>query len=145
MELTNYDNSEMYIQAMKARMSGDNHTLNRISSAKSPGEMKALGTKVNKFNPEVWAKSLMDIAIYYLHAKFTQNKIMANCLLATCDNVLVEESPNDKLWGIGLSMFDPMTWAEIVQGKALMQVWKTIREASSYQNTTYHISKKIIM
>ncbi len=77
-----YDNSEMYIQAMKARMFGDNHTLNRILSAKSPGEMKALGTKVNKFNPEVWAKSVMDIAINCLHAKFTQNKKMTNCLLA---------------------------------------------------------------
>ncbi len=117
-------------------------------SAKSAGEMKALGTKVNKFNPEVWAKSVMDIAINCLHAKFTQNNNMANCLLATGDNVLVEASPNDKLWGIGIYMFDPMIitkqslWGENVQGKALMQVRKTIREASSSQNTTSHVSKK---
>ncbi len=128
-----YDNSEMYIQAMKARMFGDNHTLNRILSAKTTGEMKALGTKVKKFNPEVWAQFVTDIAINCLHAKFTQNK---------------KKSPNNKLWGIGISMFDPMImtkqslWGENVQVKALMQVRKTIKEASSSQNTTSNISKQ---
>ncbi len=76
---------------------------------------------------------------------------MAKCLLVTGDNALVKASPKVKLWGIGLSMFDPMImtkqslWGENVQGKALMQVWKTIREASISQNTTSHISKKTIM
>ncbi len=63
--------------------------------------------------------------------------------------MLIEASPNNKLWGIGISIFDPMImtkqslWGENVQGKALMQVRKTIREASSSQNSTSHFSKKL--
>ena len=39
-------------------------------------------------------------------AKFTQNPSMKAFLLSTGDSVLVEASPLDKIWGIGLKMED---------------------------------------
>ncbi len=48
---------------------------------------------------------------------------MADSLLATGNNVLIGASPNDKLWGIGLFMFDPMImnkqsfWGKNIQGQ----------------------------
>ncbi len=136
-----HNNGEMYIQATKARMFRDDHTLNKILSVKSTGEMNALGARVNKFNPEIWERSIMDIVTKCLHTKFSQNKEISDCLLATGEHILVEASPSDKLWEIGHSMFDPMVinkqthWCKNVQGKALMKICKTIREASNSQNT----------
>ncbi len=78
----------------------------------------------------------MNIAITCHQAKFTQNAAIASCLLATGDTILVEASPNDKLWGIGFSMFDSNIlskkpqWGENIQGKSLMNVRKSIRDNS---------------
>ncbi len=92
----------------------------------SPGEMRALGSKVKNFNSETWAKSVKRIAECCHHAKFTQNPKMADSLLATGKNVLIKAAPNDKLWGIGLSMFDPM----IMNKQSLMNIRSQIKETS---------------
>ncbi len=69
---------------------------------------------------------------------------MTRCLLATGENQLLEASPSDNLWGIGVSMFDPMImnkmaqWGDNIQGKALMEIRKSIRESS---RTTQNIVK----
>ncbi len=63
----------MYIQATKARIFGNDSSLKRILSAKSPGEMKFLGSKIRNFNQETWAKAAMNIAITCHQAKFAQH------------------------------------------------------------------------
>ncbi len=98
----------MLIQATKARLFKDDHSLNRILTAQSPGEAKAIGAKVNNFIQDTWAKYAMETAIKCHLAKFTQIPAMASCLLATGENQLLEASPSDNLWGIGVLMFDPM-------------------------------------
>ena len=40
--------------------------------------------------------------------KFTQNPEMKERLLETKDTLLVEASPYDTIWGIGLGMDDPL-------------------------------------
>ncbi len=77
-------------------------------SSKSPREMKALGAKVNNFNKVVWENSATNVSNKMQHATFGQNPHLADNLLATGDNELVETSPKDSLWGIGISMFDPI-------------------------------------
>ncbi len=105
-------------------------------ASNSPGEMRALGSNVKNFNSETWAKSVKGIAACCLHVKFTQNPKMADSLLATGKNVLIEAAPNDKLWGIGLSMFDPMImnkqllWGKNIQGQSLMNIHSQIKETS---------------
>ncbi len=40
-------------------------------------------------------------------AKFGQNKDLRDYLLGTGDRILVEASPLDRIWGIGLAADDP--------------------------------------
>lgn len=61
-------------------------------------------------------------------AKFSQNKEIKQFLLATNERVLVEASPVDKIWGIGLAedaenIENPLTWKGLnLLGFALMDV-----------------------
>lgn len=61
-------------------------------------------------------------------AKFSQNPDLKEFLLGTGDAVIVEASPYDKIWGIGLKANDerarnPETWrGENLLGFALMDV-----------------------
>ncbi len=75
----------MFIQAIKAKLFKDDHSLKRMMAAQSPVEAKAIGAKVNNFIQDTWAKPAME-AIKCHQAKFTQNPAMARCLLATGKN-----------------------------------------------------------
>ncbi len=82
-------------------------TLNKIMSATSPGEMKALGARTKDFKKDIWFKSAQEIANICHKAKFSQNPVLIKCLLDTGDNILINPSLYDDLWGISVSLFDP--------------------------------------
>lgn len=46
----------------------------------------------------------MDIVVQGSVAKFRQNPAMGQFLLSTGERVLVEASPRDRIWGIGIGM-----------------------------------------
>ncbi len=60
--------------------------------------------------------------------KFRQNPPLAAALLATGDTILVEASPYDRIWGVGLKWNDPRILDQSLWlgtnllGKALMKV-----------------------
>lgn len=64
--------------------------------------------------------------------KFSQNEELKQKLLDTENKILVEASPYDKIWGIGLSVSDkdfynPILWkGENLLGKILMKVRNTL-------------------
>ncbi len=139
----------MFIQTTKARLFKDGYSLKRIMAAQSPGEAKAVGAKVKNFIQDTWANAAMETAINYHQAKFTQNPSMTRCLLVTGEIQLLESSPSDNPWGIGVSMFDPMImnemaqWGDNIPVKALMEIQKSIRESSSTtQNMSNHSSSE---
>ncbi len=105
----------------------DDITLNKIMSATSPCEMKTLGARTKDFNKDIWFKSAPEIANICHKAKFSQNHVLAKCLLDTGDNILLEASPYDDLPGIGVSLFDPNLmnkkshWGDNIQAKSLMK------------------------
>ena len=67
-----------------------------------PREQKALGRQVKNFDDAVWKKRCQDIVREGNRAKFTQNPHLRAELLATAGSTLVEASPRDRVWGIGL-------------------------------------------
>lgn len=100
---------EQYMMAKKALFFGDNDTYKKIMETTSPREQKKLGREVKNFNEGQWNKVAKDIVEEGNYAKFSQNKSLKDILLATKGTSLVEASPYDKIWGIGLREGDPLT------------------------------------
>ena len=100
--------------------------------------MKALGKKVQNFDQNLWNKVKYSIVLNGNYFKFTQNCDMRKFLLSTGDKILVEASPLDTIWGIGLSeknetSRNPNSWrGENLLGFALMEVRDELR--SVYQS-----------
>ncbi len=123
-----YPTAEHYMMAEKARLFGDNEITLKIAAAKNPGEAKKYGREVKKFNEQIWIKNRFAIVVNGNKAKFSQNQDLKQFLLNTKDRVLVEASPVDKIWGIGLASDDPVIedpnhWKGLnLLGYALMEV-----------------------
>lgn len=102
-----YNCCEQYMMAQKALLFKDTESYNAIMKAQQPYEQKALGRKVKNFNKETWELVAKSIVYRANQAKFTQHKHYYEGLMATGDTLLVEASPEDKIWGIGLAASDP--------------------------------------
>lgn len=105
-----YNCAEQAMMAKKALLFGDQEAHNKIMAAKDPRDQKALGRTVKGFTVETWDKVAKDIVYEIVKAKFTQNKGLLTQLLSTGNKELVEASPQDKIWGIGLAESDPRAW-----------------------------------
>ena len=136
--------AEQYMMAEKARLFGDEEVEEEIMNTSDPKLMKALGRKVRNFDPQVWDKAKYSIVLNGNYYKFTQNKEMMDFLLSTGDKILVEASPMDTIWGIGLGKDNEKahniaSWrGKNLLGFALMEVRDEIRKL--YQNV--HLLKE---
>jgi ribA/ribD-fused uncharacterized protein len=99
--------AEHYMMAAKARLFGDDEMRARILATMSPGKAKALGRKVRGFDGERWERERERIVTDASLAKFRADPSLRDYLRATGDRVLVEASPRDRIWGIGLAASDP--------------------------------------
>ena len=95
------------MMAEKARLFGDSEAENKILQAGSPAAAKAIGRNVRGFVEEIWDKERHEIVVRASYSKFDQNDALKQFLLGTKKRVLVEASPKDRIWGIGLSEQDP--------------------------------------
>ncbi|MEU8803052.1 NADAR family protein [Spirillospora sp. NPDC048819] len=102
-----YATAEHYMMAEKARLFGDGETASAIISAPHPGRAKDIGRRVRNFDEQTWRDHRVAIVTRGSEAKFAQNKDLCDYLLGTRDRILVEASPLDRIWGIGLAADDP--------------------------------------
>lgn len=127
---TTYSCAEQYMMAEKARFFGDEVRLKEILFSNNPRDQKIAGRKVMPFHEEKWNKVAKDVVYRGSYTKYTQNPELKKRLLSTAGTTLVEASPYDKIWGIGLGEQDPRaqnrkTW----QGKNwLGQILTEVRE-----------------
>lgn len=125
---------EQWMMAGKARLFGDEKVRDQIMKTSNPNIMKRLGRAVRGFDATIWDSKCFGIVCDGNYAKFTQNSGLKDLLLRTGDSVLVEASPFDKVWGIGMSVTDknflkPANWrGKNLLGKALMAVRERIRK-----------------
>ncbi len=123
-----YTTAEQYMMAEKARLMGDKDTCCKILEASGPSEFKALGRMVKNFDETLWNAHKYDIVVKGNLYKFSQNQDLKTFLLSTENRILVEASPYDHIWGIGLAADaaeanDPNKWrGENLLGFALMEV-----------------------
>jgi len=102
-----YNCCEQYMMAKKAMLFGDSAALLSIMNSTSPKEQKAIGRKVRGFDESQWNAVVKDIVYRCNMAKFTQDPKLGTSLFQTSGTTLVEASPYDKIWGIGLKESDP--------------------------------------
>ena len=88
--------------AEKARLMRDEETREKILASTDPEEIKALGRQVRNFDEYRWQKHRMEIVVTGNLHKFIDNEDLKNFLLSTGDKILVEASPYDTVWGIGM-------------------------------------------
>jgi ribA/ribD-fused uncharacterized protein len=110
-----YNCSEQWMMSEKARFFGDDIIREMILVSKDPSEQKDLGRRVKNFNSSSWELVAKDLVYKGLFYKFTQNDSMLKKLLETKGTLIVEASPYDKIWGIGLAendkrIHDPKNW-----------------------------------
>jgi len=103
-----YNCAEQYMMHQKAVLFGDEKTGQMILDSESPGKQKSLGRKVKPFDPVLWSSKAQDIVAKGSYHKFTQNADMLEKLLATQGTTLVEASPRDRLYGIGMGAKNPL-------------------------------------
>lgn len=102
-----YFSTEQYMMAAKARLFHDEKILEQILAASHPSTVKKLGRQVKNFNPAVWEKVKFDIVCEGNRHKFGQNANLKEFLLDTGSAILVEASPYDRIWGIGMGVNHP--------------------------------------
>jgi ribA/ribD-fused uncharacterized protein len=128
-----YATAEHFMMAGKARLFGDDEARARILAAASPAAAKKLGRTVRGFHEQKWARARFDIVVAGSKAKFGQNPSLASFLVGTNERVLVEASPVDRIWGIGLAATnaaatDPERWRGLnLLGFALMEARRGIQ------------------
>jgi predicted NAD-dependent protein-ADP-ribosyltransferase YbiA (DUF1768 family) len=66
-----------------------------------------MAEKVRGFDEHRWAAARYDIVVAGNLAKFGQHRDLRDFLLATGRKVLVEASPYDRIWGIGMAATNP--------------------------------------
>ncbi|MFU8875465.1 NADAR family protein [Micromonospora sp. SL4-19] len=129
-----FGTAEHYMMWAKAMLFGDNVVAEQILTASHPHWAKTLGRQVRGFDEAVWEAHRYTIVVDGNLAKFGQHPELRAYLLGTGTRVLVETSPTDRIWGIGLAaddphVSDPARWQGLnLLGFALMDTRDRLRQ-----------------
>ncbi|MER7193381.1 NADAR family protein [Streptomyces flaveolus] len=101
-----YATAEHWMMAGKARLFEDPEAERRVRAAGHPAEAKKAGRLVRGFDEAVWERERFRIVVEGSMHKFASDPALRAFLLNTGERVLVEASPVDRVWGIGLTADD---------------------------------------
>lgn len=131
--ILDFNTSEQYMMAQKSVVFHDAERLMLIMKSSNPKEQKAYGRQVVGFDIETWAVVARELTYIGVYAKFVQNPKLTELILSTGHKWLIEASPMDNVWGIGLAPndstnSDPKNWTgKNWLGQVLMKVRDDIR------------------
>lgn len=127
-----YPNAEKYMMMKKAELMGDKETWLKMKSIVNPRGVKALGREVKNFDAKLWDANKEKIVTQANYLKFSQNKDLLEIMKSHKHLTLVEASPVDKIWGVGLhfeddNILDEKNWrGQNLLGKCLMEARKQL-------------------
>lgn len=111
-----WNNTEEAFMAQKARFFRDEQThelmVAHAASRGHPRDVKALGRLVKGYDEKAWSCAREGAMAYVNLLKYTQNPDLGAQLKATGDRILVEASPVDFVWGVGMNERDAAKYAE---------------------------------
>ena len=123
-----FPTAEHWMMYQKACLFGDTVIAEKILTVTHPANAKKLGRQVKGFKQDIWEEHRMNIVVEGNVLKFSQHPDLADFLIKTGHRILVEASPVDRIWGIGLAkdkpnIENPYTWKGLnLLGFALMEV-----------------------
>ncbi len=123
-----YFSMEQYMMYQKALYFHDKATAAQMLATDDVAKVKALGRRVSNYDESRWNGVRQIVVFEGLLAKFSQNESLQEKLKATGNATLAECAVKDRIWGIGLSMKNPMRldktkWnGQNLLGYALMMV-----------------------
>ena len=123
-----YATAEHWMMAGKARLFNDPATEQEILQSSDPATAKKLGRKVKNFDTAAWDGEKFTLVVKGNLLKFSQHPKMQEFLISTGDSIIVEASPLDRIWGIGMGAnhehaANPLLWkGQNLLGYALMEV-----------------------
>lgn len=110
---TAYSSAEQYMMHQKAVLMGDQEIAEIIMALDEPQEIKQTGKKIQNFDAERWEEACQAIVERGNMEKFSQNEELKEKLFSTFPKTLVEASPLDDIWGIGVSRDDRRAWNKL--------------------------------
>ena len=102
-----FTHAEHYMMYAKALLFGDRDSAGLILAAETPREHQDIGRAVRGFDESIWVLFREGIVFIANYARFSQNPEQRELLFSTRGTTLVEASPHDRIWGIGLPATDP--------------------------------------
>lgn len=131
-----YMTAEHYMMAKKADVAGDAVSRQRIMLAPTPRRAKRIGREL-RLNHEQWREwtdTREDVIYRGNYAKYTENAEIRTLLLSTGTRYLVEGSPLDEVYGVGILLSNPLVqdtkaWlpGQNKLGRVLMRVRDELR------------------
>lgn len=129
-----FNTAEQYMMYSKAMLFDDKEVADAIMRTTNPREQKALGRQVRGFDLDTWNTHARYFVTKGNIAKFTSTEELKNILLDTGDKVLVEASPEDRIWGIGyaedVALENKADWGTNWLGLCLMEARDEIRRTN---------------
>jgi ribA/ribD-fused uncharacterized protein len=128
-----FPTAEHFMMVRKAELFGAHDIAAQVLASSEPGAAKALGRRIGGFDEARWAERREAIVTEASIQKFKQNPSLRSFLLGTSDRVLVEASPTDAIWGIGVDArsevaTSPQSWPGLnLLGFALMEARRKLR------------------
>lgn len=99
--------AEQFMMLGKALLFKDYTVAKLIKNEKNPKKHRTLGRQVRNYDGDLWDAFCLDVVILTNYLKFSQDDNLNKLILETGDAILVEGSPMDKIWGVGLRFDDP--------------------------------------
>ena len=124
---------EQFMMYKKAMLFKDYDVADMIMTQSNPRNQKFLGRQVRNFVEAEWNAVCKPTMVEGLTSKFMQDTYSLTTLLDTGDTIIVEASPTDRIWGVGLAendplILDPTKWRGTNWlGDVLMEVRDVIR------------------
>jgi ribA/ribD-fused uncharacterized protein len=98
-----FQTAEHWMMFSKAKLFGDIAACADVLATDDPYVAKSIGRQVRGFDQAMWDEHCFELVVQGNMHKFQANQEIKSFLRGTGSKVLVEASPFDRIWGIGLS------------------------------------------